>query len=170
MQRDKVEGSPIKMTKLKIIDLAGSEKFIKSYQEDKDDENKRIRELISINKSLTALGHCIKSMGDKSVHIPYRNSKITRILKDSISGRSKIFVIINLSPCKRNYHESISSLQFADRLKKVKLEIQNKVINKNNKNYKNLVRELECEKKKRQELEMTLKTLSDSRSDCELQK
>mmetsp|Transcript_33999 Transcript_33999/g.74135 ORF Transcript_33999/g.74135 Transcript_33999/m.74135 type:complete len:101 (+) Transcript_33999:570-872(+) len=69
MQREK-DNSTIRMTKLRIVDLAGSEKFVRSYKEDKVEEKRRINELISINKSLTALGHCIKSLEDKRAHVP----------------------------------------------------------------------------------------------------
>lgn len=69
IQRERGE-SQIKMTKLRVVDLAGSEKFVRSYRESKIEEKKRINELISINKSLTALGHCIKSLEDKNTHVP----------------------------------------------------------------------------------------------------
>jgi len=71
MQRDHQEHqSNILMTKLRIVDLAGSEKFVKFNMQDRVEEKKRINELISINKSLTALGHCIKLMGESKAHIP----------------------------------------------------------------------------------------------------
>jgi len=71
MQRDHQEHqSNILMTKLRIVDLAGSEKFVKLNMQDRVEEKKRINELISINKSLTALGHCIKLMGESKAHIP----------------------------------------------------------------------------------------------------
>lgn len=117
------------MTKLRIVDLAGSEKFDKSFVDSSKPTNKkRLNELISINKSLTALGHCIKSIGEGSSHVPYRNSKITRILKDSILGNSSILMVINLSPSVNSANETISSLQFAERIKKVKLEVNHKEV------------------------------------------
>lgn len=140
------------MTKLRIVDLAGSEKFVKFNMQDRTEEKKRINELISINKSLTALGHCIKLMGESKSHIPYRNSKITRILKDSIFGNSKIIMIINLSPSVSNENETTSSLQFAERLKKVKLEVRSKNTPVQGK-IMNLKHELEVERLKRTELE-----------------
>jgi len=71
MQRGiKDQQSNIRMTKLRIVDLAGSEKFVKFNTQDRTEEKKRINELISINKSLTALGHCIKLMGESKQHIP----------------------------------------------------------------------------------------------------
>jgi len=71
MQRPNLaDGPAITMTKLKLVDLAGSEKFDKSFLDSKPRNKLRLNELISINKSLTALGHCIKSIGDGNSHIP----------------------------------------------------------------------------------------------------
>jgi len=71
MQRPKFSEQPdITMTKLRLVDLAGSEKFDKSFVDSKPKNKKRLNELISINKSLTALGHCIKSIGEGSSHVP----------------------------------------------------------------------------------------------------
>jgi len=78
--------------------------------------------LIGINKSLTGLGHCINSLSKEQDYIPYRNCKLTRILKDTIQNGCRINMIINISPSKSSEFETHSTLQFAERLKKVKLE------------------------------------------------
>lgn len=78
-----------------------------------------ISELTSINGSLSALGQCISALADpKRTHIPFRNSKLTRVLKDSLEVNSKIALIVCISPSVDSYKETVSTLQFADRAKK----------------------------------------------------
>lgn len=72
---------------MRIVDLAGSEKFKIPYDIDPNEKEIRILELTSINSSLSSLGHCISALIDKNrTHIPFRNSKLTRVLSDSLSG------------------------------------------------------------------------------------
>ena len=79
----------------------------------------RIQELTSINTSLSCLGHCISALIDKSrTHIPFRNSKLTRILSDSLLGRGKMRFIICISPSVSAAAETFSTLQFANRAKR----------------------------------------------------
>jgi kinesin family protein 5 len=102
--------------KLYLIDLAGSEKVAKTSS-----AGLRLEEAKNINKSLTLLGLVIYSLTDgKSTHIPYRDSKLTRVLKDSIGGNSKTALIITCSPSKVNESETISTLRFGLRTKKIK--------------------------------------------------
>ena len=80
-----------------------------------------------INKSLSALGNVIKSLagkkaGDTSGYVPYRDSRLTFILKNSLGGNSKTLIIANVSPSKLNYLETISTLEFAKRAKMMKNE------------------------------------------------
>eukprot|EP01028_Stygiella_incarcerata_P004831 TRINITY_DN2098_c0_g1_i1.p1 TRINITY_DN2098_c0_g1~~TRINITY_DN2098_c0_g1_i1.p1 ORF type:complete len:930 (+),score=254.84 TRINITY_DN2098_c0_g1_i1:32-2821(+) len=107
-------------SKLNLVDLAGSEKW--KIFENGEMKEERIREMTSINQSLSALGNCISALLKKKgrTHIPYRNSKLTRILQDSLGGNSKAIFFITLSPSQQALEETSSSLQFADRAKRVR--------------------------------------------------
>ena len=105
-----------KTGKLYLVDLAGSEKVGKTGA-----AGKRLDEAKNINKSLTALGHVINSLTDgKSTHIPYRDSKLTRVLQDSLGGNSKTSLIVTCSPSPYNEAETISTLRFGIRAKSIK--------------------------------------------------
>lgn len=105
-----------KTGKLYLIDLAGSEKVGKTGA-----AGKRLEEAKNINKSLTMLGLVIYSLTDgKSTHIPYRDSKLTRVLQDSLGGNSKTALIITCSPSLYNESETISTLRFGMRAKAIK--------------------------------------------------
>jgi len=111
------------ISKLRIVDLAGSEKFKIPKHLDQEEKELHISELTSINGSLSTLGHCITALAEpKRTHIPFRNSKLTRVLSDSLSGDSKITFIVCLSPSLESANESISTLQFASRAKKIVLD------------------------------------------------
>ncbi|RPD64028.1 kinesin-domain-containing protein [Lentinus tigrinus ALCF2SS1-7] len=103
---------------LNLVDLAGSERLEKSgAASDKD----RLRETQSINKSLSALGDVIAALGEKGEgksdkHIPYRNSKLTYLLQNSLSGNSKTLMVLNLSPLATHLNESLCSLRFATKV------------------------------------------------------
>lgn len=102
--------------KLHLIDLAGSEKVGKTGA-----EGTRLEEAKKINKSLTALGIVITSLADgKKTHIPYRDSKLTRILENSLGGNSKTSLIVTCSPSYYNEEETISTLRFGIRAKLIK--------------------------------------------------
>lgn len=80
-----------------------------------------MKEGIKINLSLTALGNVISSLVDgKSSHIPYRDSKLTRLLQDSLGGNTKTVMIAAISPADYNYDETISTLRYASRAKSIK--------------------------------------------------
>lgn len=105
-----------KVGKLFLVDLAGSEKVGKTGA-----AGLRLEEAKHINKSLTALGQVIYSLTDgKSTHIPYRDSKLTRVLQDSLGGNSKTSLIVTCSPSPYNELETISSLRFGIRAKTIK--------------------------------------------------
>ncbi|THD00101.1 hypothetical protein EYZ11_000426 [Aspergillus tanneri] len=101
--------------KLNLVDLAGSENIQRSGA-----ENKRAAEAGLINKSLLTLGRVINALVDKSPHIPYRESKLTRLLQDSLGGRTKTCIIATVSPSRSNLEETISTLDYAFRAKNIR--------------------------------------------------
>ena len=104
-----------KTGKLYLVDLAGSEKVAKTQA-----EGKRLNEAKNINKSLSALGNVINALTDgKSSHIPYRDSKLTRLLSEALGGNSKTSLIVTCSPSTYNDIETLSSLRFGSRAKKI---------------------------------------------------
>ena len=112
--------------KLNLVDLAGSENIQRSGA-----ENKRAAEAGLINKSLLTLGRVINALVERSSHIPYRESKLTRLLQDSLGGRTKTCIIATLSPAKSNLEETISTLDYAFRAKNIKNKPQiNSLISK----------------------------------------
>ncbi|KAI1865085.1 hypothetical protein JX265_008132 [Neoarthrinium moseri] len=112
--------------KLNLVDLAGSENIQRSGA-----ENKRAAEAGLINKSLLTLGRVINALVDRSSHIPYRESKLTRLLQDSLGGRTKTCIIATISPARSNLEETISTLDYAFRAKNIKNKPQiNAAINK----------------------------------------
>lgn len=105
-------------SKLSLIDLAGSERGVVS-------ENKglRLREGAKINQSLLALANCINVLGDKNKKgsfIPYRDSKLTRLLKDSLGGNCQTIMLVNISPSESYFEESTNSLKYGQRAKNIK--------------------------------------------------
>ena len=112
--------------KLNLVDLAGSENIQRSGA-----ENKRAAEAGLINKSLLTLGRVINALVDRSAHIPYRESKLTRLLQDSLGGRTKTCIIATISPAKSNLEETISTLDYAFRAKNIRNKPQmNQMIEK----------------------------------------
>ncbi|KAI9303760.1 kinesin heavy chain [Cunninghamella echinulata] len=111
-----VDTGAAKSGKLYLVDLAGSEKVGKTGA-----SGQTLEEAKKINKSLTALGMVINALTDgKSNHIPYRDSKLTRILQESLGGNSRTTLIINCSPSSYNEFETISTLRFGVRAKTIK--------------------------------------------------
>ncbi|OMJ82947.1 hypothetical protein SteCoe_16220 [Stentor coeruleus] len=108
-----------KTSRFHLIDLAGSER-----QKATDCAGERLKEAGMINKSLSALGNVINSLVDisegKSRHVHYRDSKLTFLLKDSLGGNSKTFIIANISPAVSAFAETLSTLKFAQRAKMIK--------------------------------------------------
>ncbi|XP_047542256.1 kinesin-like protein KIF3A isoform X1 [Vanessa atalanta] len=105
----------VKMGKLHLVDLAGSERQSKTQA-----TGTRLKEATKINQSLSVLGNVISALVDgKSTHIPYRNSKLTRLLQDSLGGNSKTVMIATVGPADSNYVETISTLRYANRAKNI---------------------------------------------------
>jgi len=102
--------------KLHLIDLAGSERVSRSGA-----TGERLKEAQAINKSLSALGNVLHNLQLKSKHIPYRDSKLTYLLQDSLGGNSKCMMFVNLSPCSADAEETFCSLEFAARVSRIEL-------------------------------------------------
>eukprot|EP00347_Sterkiella_histriomuscorum_P011319 403372907 len=97
--------------RLNLIDLAGSERILKSQA-----QGDRIKEALNINQSLTTLGKVFLALLNKASHVPYRDSKLTHYLKDSLGGESKTMLIVQVSPNLNDYGETLSSLNFGQRV------------------------------------------------------
>ncbi|KAK0353318.1 hypothetical protein LTR91_018028 [Friedmanniomyces endolithicus] len=111
-----VETGSARSGRLFLVDLAGSEKVGKTGA-----SGQTLEEAKKINKSLSALGMVINALSDgKSSHVPYRDSKLTRILQESLGGNSRTTLIINCSPSSYNDAETISTLRFGERAKTIK--------------------------------------------------
>ena len=109
----------IKQGKLNLVDLAGSERQGKTQA-----EGVRLKEATKINLSLSALGNVIEALvanaSGKARHIPYRDSKLTRLLQDSLGGNTKTVMIAAVSPADYNFDETLSTLRYANRAKNIK--------------------------------------------------
>ncbi|OCT89733.1 kinesin-like protein KIF7 isoform X2 [Xenopus laevis] len=105
-------------SKFHFVDLAGSERVLKT-----GNTGERLKESIQINTGLLALGNVISALGDpkrKTIHIPYRDSKITRILKDSLGGNAKTVMIACVSPSASDFDETLNTLNYASRAQNIK--------------------------------------------------
>ncbi|XP_078499533.1 kinesin-like protein KIF11 [Lissotriton helveticus] len=115
MKETTVDGEElVKIGKLNLVDLAGSENIGRSGAVDK-----RAREAGNINQSLLTLGRVITALVERTPHIPYRESKLTRILQDSLGGRTKTSIIATVSPASINLEETLSTLDYAYRAKNI---------------------------------------------------
>ncbi|XP_052417964.1 kinesin-like protein kif7 [Carassius gibelio] len=104
-------------SKFHFVDLAGSERILKT-----GNTGERLKESIQINSGLLALGNVIGALGDpkrRGTHIPYRDSKITRILKDSLGGNAKTLMIACVSPSSSDFDESLNTLNYAKRARNI---------------------------------------------------
>ncbi|CAO3618585.1 unnamed protein product [Cunninghamella blakesleeana] len=120
---NKLRKESVKISQLNLIDLAGSEKAASNQD--------RRKEGAYINKSLLTLGTVISKLtesGKSAGHIPYRDSKLTRILQSSLSGHAKVVVICTISPYVLAIDESINTLKFATRVKKVVINAKNEPV------------------------------------------
>jgi kinesin family protein C2/C3 len=100
---------------LRLVDLAGSEKWPAGEQLDA----KQVAELTGINQSLTTLGNCVSALQAGRAHVPYRESRLTKVLRDSLGGGARVAVVVCLSPAAPSQTESVSSLKFAARAMRV---------------------------------------------------
>ncbi|KAF7831238.1 kinesin-like protein KIN-14F [Senna tora] len=101
---------------LHLVDLAGSERVDKS-----EAVGERLKEAQHINRSLSALGDVIYALAQKSPHIPYRNSKLTQVLQDSLGGHAKTLMFVHINPEQNALGETISTLKFAERVASIEL-------------------------------------------------
>jgi len=149
----------IRVGKLNLVDLAGSERVRVTGA-----TGKRLEECKKINQSLSALGNVIGALTDSKQsrnHIPYRDSKLTRLLEDSLGGNCKTTMMAMISPAYDSFAESLSTLKFATRAKKVKNEAR---INEDL-DHRALLRKYEMELKKlREELEERSRHVVDKES------
>lgn len=122
LRQRREDGSKVLASKLHFVDLAGSERLKRTHA-----QGDRAKESISINSGLLALGNVISALGDphkRSTHIPYRNSKLTRLLQDSLGGNSQTLMIACASPSSDNFVESLNTLKYADRAKNIQNIVQ----------------------------------------------
>lgn len=131
----------VKTAKLNLVDLAGSERISITGA-----TGKQMEEGKKINKSLSALGNVIFALTDpkRKSHIPYRDSKLTRLIEDSLGGNCKTFMIATISPAQEAFSETLSTLQFARRAK----TIRNKPKINEDKDQRSLLKQYEEELKK----------------------
>ena len=129
-------------SKFLVVDLAGSEKSM--------DRGRRREEGVNINKSLFTLGNCLNILSEKSntgKFVPYRDSKLTRILKDSLGGNILTVMLACISPCSSTYDETLSTLNYAFKAKKITKKVMKNIqeININNLQYKEMIDNLKNE-------------------------
>uniref|UniRef100_A0A3Q4BQA1 Kinesin-like protein n=1 Tax=Mola mola TaxID=94237 RepID=A0A3Q4BQA1_MOLML len=106
----------IRVGKLNLVDLAGSERQTKTGA-----QGERLKEATKINLSLSALGNVISALVDgKSSHIPYRDSKLTRLLQDSLGGNARTVMVANIGPASYNVEETLTTLRYSNRAKNIK--------------------------------------------------
>jgi len=144
-----------KTGKLYFVDLAGSEKMSKAGVEG----NTMLKEAQNINKSIMTLGMVINALTKGAKHIPYRDSKLTRVLQESLGGNSLTYLIINCSPNMLNQAETLSTLRFGQRAKLIK----NKVVANTQQSVKELMMKLKQAEEKIKNLEKILGTWTGDR-------
>ncbi|XP_021285091.1 kinesin-like protein KIN-UA [Herrania umbratica] len=126
----------VRKGKLVVVDLAGSERIDKSGS-----EGHTLEEAKSINLSLSALGKCINALAENSAHVPVRDSKLTRLLRDSFGGTARTSLVITIGPSPRHRGETASTIMFGQRAMKV----ENMLKLKEEFDYKSLARRLDIQ-------------------------
>ena len=113
--------------RLSLVDLAGSERASETKN-----EGSKLRDGANINRSLLALANCINALGKKQqgagVYVPFRNSKLTRLLKDGLVGNSRTAMVANVSCGNDQYNHTINTLKYADRAKEIKTNVRTNVV------------------------------------------
>uniref|UniRef100_A0A8C6RU80 Kinesin-like protein n=1 Tax=Nannospalax galili TaxID=1026970 RepID=A0A8C6RU80_NANGA len=127
-QQDRVPGltQALQVAKMSLIDLAGSERASSTHA-----KGERLREGANINRSLLALINVLNALADakgRKSHVPYRDSKLTRLLKDSIGGNCRTVMIAAISPSSLAYEDTYNTLKYADRAKEIRLTLKSNVI------------------------------------------
>ncbi|KAK4426491.1 Kinesin-like protein KIN-8B [Sesamum alatum] len=132
--------------KLALVDLAGSERASET-----NSGGQKLRDGANINRSLLALANCINALGKQRkkglAYVPYRNSKLTRILKDGLSGNSQTIMIATISPADNQYHHTVNTLKYADRAKEIRTHIQKNIgtLNAHVSDYQKMIDNLQTE-------------------------
>lgn len=143
-QRDRTAGivAQVNLGKLSMIDLAGSERA--SHTQNK---GMRMIEGANINRSLLALGNCITALSSGVGFVPFRDSKMTRLLKDSLGGNCRTVMIANLSPLHLNYEDTHNTLKYANRAKNIKTKAVRNVVREacHVSKYKDIIKDLRVE-------------------------
>ncbi|XP_050619031.1 LOW QUALITY PROTEIN: kinesin-like protein KIF18B [Macaca thibetana thibetana] len=126
-QQDRVPGltQAVQMAKMSLIDLAGSERASSTHA-----KGERLREGANINRSLLALINVLNALADakgRKTHVPYRDSKLTRLLKDSLGGNCRTVMIAAISPSSLAYEDTYNTLKYADRAKEIRLSLKSNV-------------------------------------------
>ncbi|XP_048411463.1 kinesin-like protein KIF19 isoform X1 [Stegostoma tigrinum] len=116
----------VRIGRLFMIDLAGSERASQTQN-----RGKRMKEGAHINRSLLALGNCINALSERggNKYVNYRDSKLTRLLKDSLGGNSRTVMIAHISPASLSFEESRNTLTYADRAKNIKTRVKRNLMN-----------------------------------------
>ncbi|KAM9426328.1 kinesin-like protein KIF19 [Pholidichthys leucotaenia] len=134
----------VRFARLFMIDLAGSERAAQTQN-----RGQRLKEGAHINRSLLALGNCINALSDKNgnKYVNYRDSKLTRLLKDSLGGNSRTVMIAHISPASVAFEESRNTLTYADRAKNIRTRVKKNLINVSYHiaQYTNIISDLHCE-------------------------
>nr|XP_010329770.1 kinesin-like protein KIF18B [Saimiri boliviensis boliviensis] len=126
-QQDQVPGltQAVQVSKMSLIDLAGSERASSTHA-----KGERLREGANINRSLLALINVLNALADakgRKTHVPYRDSKLTRLLKDSLGGNCRTVMIAAISPSSLAYEDTYNTLKYADRAKEIRLSLKSNV-------------------------------------------
>lgn len=148
----------IRVAKLSMIDLAGSERGAATGF-----KGARFTEGANINKSLLALGNCINSLADGQKYVPYRDSKLTRLLKDSLGGNCQTVMVANVAPSSSTYEDTCNTLKYATRALKITSVMKKNIVNveRHSEEYlkivQNLEKQLETLKKENETMKNQLK-------------